>query len=330
MSPDAALSGEAPPAAVSPGRIRVGFIVGPTGVGKTAFAMAAAHRLDAEIVNADSRQLYRGMDLGTAKPSAAERRQVAHHLIDIRDPNEPLDVARFARIAGAAIAEIAGRGRRVLVAGGSGLYLRVLRGGIFNGPAARPAIRAELMAVAERLGSGELYRRLGAVDPEAAARVDRHDLRRIVRALEVYQSSGITISAYQRRHAFAAREYASLTIGLTITRAALYAAIERRFDAMVAAGLVDEVRALMAGGGEGGASLSAIGYREIAAYLRSEMTLEQAVERAKRESRRLAKRQLTWFRAEPEIVWIDPREQAEEGIRRLASFFAHAGEERDG
>lgn len=330
MSADAALSGVAPLAAAGPDRIRVGFIVGPTGVGKTAFAIAAAERLDAEIVNADSRQVYRGMDIGTAKPSAAERRRVAHHLIDIRDPGERLDVAEFARIARAAIAEIAGRGRRVLVAGGSGLYLRVLRGGIFAGPPARPALRAELRAVAERLGPGELYRRLTMVDAEAAARIDPHDLARIVRALEVYQLSGMPISAHQRRHAFAAREYVSLTIGLTIPREALYAAIERRFDAMVAAGLVGEVRTLMAGGGDRGAALPAIGYREIAAYLRGEMTLEQAIERAKRESRRLAKRQLTWFRAEPEIVWIDPREEAEAGLRRLASFFADKGGERDG
>jgi len=330
MSPDAAPSSVSPPAAGSSPRIRVGFIVGPTGAGKTAFALAAAEHLDAEIVNADSRQVYRGMDIGTAKPSAAERCRVAHHLIDIRDPGKPMDVAEFARIARAAIAEIAGRERRVLVVGGSGLYLRVLRGGIFDGPAARPALRAELAAVAERLGPGELYRRLSAVDPEAAARIDPHDLSRIVRALEVYELSGMPISFYQRRHAFAAREYASLTIGLTIPRDALYAAIEQRFDAMVAAGLIEEVRALMAGGGDLSGMPPAIGYREIASYLRGEMTLEQAIERAKRESRRLAKRQLTWFRAEPEIVWIDPHEQTEEGMRRLENFFADASGERDG
>lgn len=303
-------------------RPRVGFIVGPTGVGKTAYAIELAERIGAEIVNADSRQIYRGMDLGTAKPAADERARVPHHLIDLLDPDEPLNAAEFARLARETIGDITARGRRPLVVGGSGLYLRVLRGGIFRGPAAAPGLRAELAAQARRQGSSEMHRRLREVDPEAAARIHPNDLKRIVRALEVYELSGAPISQHQRQHAFAAGEFESLTVGLTLPRAELYAAIDRRFDAMMAAGLVEEVKALLAAGYDPGAPpLSTIGYREIAAYLRGETTIAQAAELAKRESRHLAKRQLTWFRAERETVWINPRGGIEQAADLFENFF---------
>src|SRR5579859_4792543 len=166
--------------------VRLGMIVGPTGAGKTAFSLDLAERLGAEIVNADSRQLYRGMDLGTAKPGAAERARVVHHLIDIREPNDPIDVAEFAALANAAIGEIAARGRPVLVVGGSGLYLRALRSGLFAGPRAAPEYRAELVALAAARGTGYLHERLKAADAEAAARIEVNDVARMVRALEVF------------------------------------------------------------------------------------------------------------------------------------------------
>ncbi len=303
--------------------IRVGFIVGPTGVGKSSVAMAFAERLDAEIVNADSRQVYRGMDLGTAKPDADDRRRVPHHLLDIRAIDEPLDVAEFLKLARAAIVEIASRGRNVIVVGGSGFYLRVLRGGIFAGPAATPEVRRELEALAAEHGVEYLHARLAEVDAPSAERIGHRDLYRIVRALEVFRLTGQPISAYQRSHRFAAREYETLTVGLTMERKRLYESIDRRFDEMVARGLVDEVRALIeAGCDPGEAPLRTVGYRQIAAAVRGEMTLAEAVELAKRDTRRLAKRQLTWFRADPEIVWVDAERGAQQAFSLLSAFFA--------
>ena len=168
-----------------PARISVGFIVGPTGAGKSALAIAVAERSNCEIVNADSRQFYRGMDLGTAKPSAEDQARVPHHLIDVRNPDESLDVAEFAQLARAAIEEIAARGRNPLVVGGSGLYLRVIRGGIFRGPAASPEIRDRFAKIAEEQGVAHLHQTLREIDPEAANRIGVNDLYRIVRALEV-------------------------------------------------------------------------------------------------------------------------------------------------
>jgi tRNA dimethylallyltransferase len=304
-----------------PARIAVGFIVGPTGAGKSALAMEVAERANCEIVNADSRQFYRGMDLGTAKPSAEDRRRVPHHLIDVRDPDESLDVAEFAQLAHAAIEDIAARGRNPLIVGGSGLYLRVIRGGIFSGPAASAEIRDRLAKVAVQSGAAHLHQKLREIDPEAANRIGVNDLYRIVRALEVFELTGETISAHQRRHRFADIGYDTLTVGVEVERKKLYDAIDTRFDAMVAAGLVEEVRALVeAGYSPEKPPLSTIGYKQVAKYQRGEMTLADAIAIAKQESRRLAKRQLTWFRRE-EIVWLDPERGAHDALALFEKFF---------
>jgi tRNA dimethylallyltransferase len=306
-----------------PPAIRVGFIVGPTGVGKSSAAMALAERLEAEIVNADSRQVYRGMDIGTAKPDAEDRRRVPHHLLDIRAIDEPLDVAEFLKLARAAIAEVAARGRNVMVVGGSGFYLRVLRGGIFAGPPAAPEVRRELETLAAEHGVEYLHARLAEVDAPSADRIGHRDLYRIVRALEVFRLTGRPISAHQQSHRFAAREYETLTVGLAMERKRLYESIDRRFDQMVARGLVDEVRALLAAGCDPGkAPLRTVGYRQIAAAVRGEMNLGEAIELAKRDTRRLAKRQLTWFRADPEIVWVDAERGAQQAFSLLGALFA--------
>ena len=312
------------PAAANP-PLRVGFIVGPTGIGKSAFALEIARRLGAEIVNADSRQLYRKLDIGTAKPTAADRRRVPHHLIDVADPDHPLDVARFRDLARAAIAEVAARGRPVIVAGGSRLYLKVLRRGIASAPPASPAVRAELAALAARRGVDSLYQELGRVDPAAAARIQPRDLYRITRALEVFRLTSIPLSAYQRRHGFAEAAYESLTIGLDLPRERLYAAIDRRFDQMMRAGLLEEVRALFAAGYQPQAPpLSTIGYKHLAAHLRGECDLAAAVVLAKRDTRRLAKRQITWFRRDPEIVWVDADSGLEQACGLLSGFLTQA------
>ena len=303
-------------------RIAVGFIVGPTGAGKSALAMEVAERSNCEIINADSRQFYRGMDLGTAKPSADDRARVPHHLIDVRDPDNSLDVAEFAQLARDAIDEIAARGRNPLVVGGSGLYLRVIRGGIFRGPAASLEVRDRLARVAAEHGVAHLHQQLREIDREAADRIGVNDLYRIVRALEVFELTGETISAHQRRHRFADIGYDTLTVGVEVERKKLYEAIDRRFDAMIAAGLVEEVRALIdAGYSPEKPPLSTIGYKQIAAYLRGEIALADAVAAAKQESRRLAKRQLTWFRREQEIVWLDPERGTQDACALFGKFF---------
>jgi tRNA dimethylallyltransferase len=301
---------------------RVGFIVGPTGVGKSALALEVAQQLDAEIVNADSRQVYREMDIGTAKPTDAERRRVRHHLINIRSPNEPIDAAEFARLGREAIADVLARGRPALVAGGSGLYLRVLRDGLFPGPPASPKIRAELNEFADRRGIPALHTKLAAIDPEAASRISPNDRQRIVRALEVFRVTGIPISAHHANHRFASPAYASLTIGVTLPRELLYAAIDRRFTTMVEVGFIDEVRRLIARGYDPAASpLASIGYREIAQYLSGAIDSRTAIADAQRATRQLAKRQLTWFRADPAITWLDARSAFEPALELFQKFF---------
>ena len=304
-------------------RIKVGFIVGPTGSGKTSLAMKVAERLGAEIVNADSRQLYIGMDIGTAKPSADERARVPHHLIDVRMPDQPLDVAEFVAMARTAIVDVARRGRHALVVGGSGFYLRALRGGIFEGPAASEPIRRELEQIAAERGIPFLHDELTKVDPPSASRIQRNDLYRIVRALEVFRITGIPIGVHQQRHAFAQREFDTTMIALELPRAQLYDAINARFDAMIAGGFVEEVRELLERGYSPERSpLSTIGYREVAAFVRGEMTLEAAVELAKRKTRQFAKRQLTWFRHEPEVTWVDASHAAEQAQMLFERFFS--------
>jgi tRNA dimethylallyltransferase len=313
----------------SAGRVRqrVGFIVGPTAAGKTTLALEVAQRLGAEIVNADSRQVYRGMDIGTAKPSPEERCRVPHHVIDIRDPNEPLDVAEFARLARAAIGEIRARGRPALVVGGSGLYVRAIHSGIFAAPHSSPAIRARLLDTARQNGVERLYAHLQRVDPAAAAWISPRDFKRIARALEIYEQTGVPISEHQRQHRFAQCCFETLTLGITAAREIIYQAIDRRFDAMLEAGLLDEVKVLLAQDCDPGRPpLCTIGYRELAASIRGELPLADAIARAKRASRRLAKRQLTWFRADPGIGWLAEPGAADLASRLFEEFFA--GEER--
>ncbi|MBF6568535.1 MAG: tRNA (adenosine(37)-N6)-dimethylallyltransferase MiaA [Candidatus Binataceae bacterium] len=301
---------------------KVCFIVGPTGSGKSALAIEIAGRLDAEIVNADSRLFFAGVDIGSAKPSAQERARVPHHLIDCLMPHDRIDAAIFATQARAAIADIVRRGRRPIVVGGSGLYLRALKHGFFDGPPASPQLRAELRALAQTHGVAELHRELAAVDPASAARIGPHDLARIVRALEVFRLTGEPISVHQQRHRFAARTYDTLTIAIDLDRAELYRRINLRFAQMLADGLIEELCALIEAGYDPGAEpLSTIGYRQLSAYLRHEMTLAEAVEQAKRATRNLAKRQLTWFRHEPDIVWLPAAEAAARGIARFSDFF---------
>lgn len=293
------------PSLADPPRVLV--VVGPTAVGKSALALALAPALEAEIVSADSRYLYRGLDIGTAKPTLEERRQVPHHLIDVTTPDQPWSLAQVQTAAYAAIRAIQARGRRALVVGGTGQYLRaLLEGWEAPGGAPAPELRAALEAQLAAEGVAALAARLRAVDPASAAVVDVRNPRRVIRALEVALTTGESFIAQRRR---TPPGFTAVQIGLTLPRPALYARIDARIDAMLAAGLVAEVQGLAAQGyGWDLPALSAIGYRQIGAYLRGECDLAEAVRRIRHDTRVFVRRQGNWFKLEdPAIQWFDAR-----------------------
>ncbi len=302
---------------------RLVVIAGPTAAGKTQVAIALARRLDGEIVAADSRTVYRGLDIGTAKPTLVERAAVPHHLLDVADPRDPFTLADYQRLAREAIDGIHGRGRTAILAGGTGLYIRAVIDEIAVPAAAPDWDLRERLAGEERTGGpGTLHRRLREADPAAAERIHPRNVRRVIRALEVWEATGTTISALQAqirdgRWATGEGTSAAGMIALAVDRERLYARIERRIDAQLDAGLVDEVRLLrQAGYDRALPSMQGLGYKEIAAYLEGEMPLDAAVARLRRNTRRYAKRQMTWFRADPRYRWIDVDDQP---IERAAS-----------
>jgi tRNA dimethylallyltransferase len=280
-------------------------VIGPTAVGKTDLSLCLAHELEAEIVGGDSRQVYRFLDIGTAKPSAIQRQAVRHHLIDIVDPDEPLNAARFARLAWGCIHSIEARAKLPLIVGGSGLYLRALTDGLFAGPGAAPHLRARLEAEAQSLGLPALYDRLIAVDQAAAQRVHPHDRVRIIRALEIYTLTGTPISQWQCQWQQPRRHRAFVFIGLTRDREELRQRIAVRTEAMLQAGLEAEVRTVLAMGyAPGLPTLQSVGYGEIVAYLDGKWDLAHARQLIERHTWRLAKRQMTWFRHIAGIQWV--------------------------
>jgi tRNA dimethylallyltransferase len=281
-------------------------IAGPTASGKSALAVELARRAGGEIVGADSQQVYRYFDVGTAKPSAEELAAVPHHLISVVDPLEPFSAAEYQRRADVAIAEIASRGRPVFVVGGTGLYLRVLLHGVVEAPGAHPALRAELEALAATEGREEVHRKLAEVDPETAARLPPRDLVRIIRALEIHALTGKTASEFRREHAFAGERYPFRLQVLSPPREALYRTIEARTAAMFEQGLVEEVRALLARGYGNAAPMRSVGYVQARAFVEGTLTLEEAKQLVAQETRRYAKRQLTWFRKEPGALFVEP------------------------
>lgn len=283
------------------------LICGPTAIGKTSVAIDTARFLDGEVVNADSMQIYRHMDIGTAKPTADERRRAVHHMIDIAMPDEPYDAARFSTEARASVNHVLSRGRIPIVSGGTGFYIRALLYGLCDAAPEDAAIRSRLKAEARQSGADVLYRRLEACDPEAAGKIHPNDTYRVIRALEVFAASGMTISEYRRRHGFSDAPYNVLKIGLFMDRAVLYERIDRRVDQMMAEGFCDEVRRLLEMGCHDNLRpMQALGYRHLAAYLAGKTDLETAVATMKRDTRHYAKRQLTWFRKDPETHWFEP------------------------
>jgi len=280
-------------------------IVGPTGVGKSHLALRLAQAFDGEIVNADSRQIYRYMDIGTAKPSLEERALIPHHLIDVASPDESFSLAQYQQLALKAIADIQQRDKLPIVIGGSGQYVwSVLEGWGIPQVAPDPEFRQSLEEKAARGGEDELYEELAIVDPEAAERIDPHNVRRTIRALEVYRQTETPFSQLQHKEA---PPFNTLIIGLTADRDELYRRIDLRVDEMIERGLVEEVKRLVNRGFNFNlTAMSGIGYKQIGMFLRNELTLAGAIQQIKFETHRLARQQYTWFRLQDDrIKWFD-------------------------
>jgi len=306
----------------SPSLPPVILLAGPTAVGKTQLALEIAHRLGTEIINCDSMQVYRYMEIGTAKPTPEERALVPHHLLDVADPDEPFDAARYAELARPVIESLQNRGKMPLVVGGTGLYMKVLTRGICPAAPRDPAIREQLRRELEEHGLERLHQELGRVDPEAGRRLHPHDRQRVLRALEVQRLTGIPLSCWQSQHRFQQTIYRTVKIFLYRDRNVLYERINRRVRQMLEQGLVAEVRRLLAMGyGPELKSMQAVGYKQLAAHLLGACPLASAVTDMERATRHYARRQLTWFRGDSEFRWVqaDDRQGILEWLNRTAT-----------
>lgn len=281
-------------------------ICGPTASGKTALSVALAKQLHTEIISADSMQIYRGMDIGTAKPTAEERQGVPHHLLDVCAPGEPFSVARYVELADAAAQDVLSRGMVPIVAGGTGLYMDALiECSTFSGDETDLSVREKYQRMAAEQGNEAVHACLAKVDPEGAERLHPNNLKRVIRALEVYEQTGMTIDAFNRLHKRPAPKYAALKIGVCpAERQTLYDRIDRRVDQMLADGLLEETKRLLDSGALAGTAAQAIGYKELLGYLQGDAPLADCVALLKQRSRNYAKRQLTWLKRDDNIHWI--------------------------
>lgn len=279
------------------------IVLGPTGVGKTGLSILLAKALKTEIISSDSMLVYRHMDIGTAKPSPEELAEVPHHLINILEPHERFSAGLFKEKASDIITVLHKRNKVPLIVGGTGLYIRALTSGLFEGPGADESLREELKDEEKKLGKGHLYKRLKAIDPDAAERIEPNDLRRIVRALEVSLKAEKGISEIQKGSTLPS-DYNFIKIGLSRDRKELYRLIEGRVDKMMVDGLLQETESLLKLN-PGRTAMQALGYKEMAMYLEGSVDLDEAVRLTKKRTKMYAKRQYTWFRKEPDIHWID-------------------------
>lgn len=296
-------------------------VAGPTASGKSALALELCKRLDGELISLDSMQIYRGLDIGTAKPTKAEQAEVCHHMIDICEPTENFSAAEFAERAHKVIADVQSRGKKAVLCGGTGLYLDTVLGRLdFGEIESDEKLRGELIAFAEKNGADALHERLREIDPQAAEKIHPNNVRRVARAIEIYELTGKTKTEHDRE-AISDSPYESLIIGLDYDdREVLYNRINRRVDAMIEAGLEGEVRSLVSRGLLSAESTAgqAIGYKEMLGYIAGDCSLGDAVEKIKLGTRRYAKRQLTWLRRNPNINWLYPD--------RLCDFQSLVGE----
>jgi tRNA dimethylallyltransferase len=285
---------------------KIVIVQGPTASGKSELAVRLAERFSGEIVNADSMQVYRGMDIGTAKPSADQLRRVPHHLLDVVAPDQMFSAADFSREAERVIQDIVRRGKHVFVCGGTGLYIRALTKGLMDSPPGDAALREELKELAGRIGGEALHLKLAEVDPVSAERIHPNDQFRIIRALEVFHLTGRPISELRGEHRFGTLRYDYCKIGISVDRETLYRKIDNRVDLMIRQGFLEEVQALLAAGYPASLKpMRSLGYRHLCNYLEGVITLDDALQLMKRDTRRYAKRQLTWFNQDPEIKWIE-------------------------
>lgn len=303
-------------------KIKILCVVGPTASGKSALALELAKRLDGEIISCDSMQIYRGMDIGTAKPTADELSRVRHHMIDIAEPDTDFSCADYVTMAEKAIKDCAARGKLPIVCGGTGLYLdALLRGADFEENAGDENIREELLAFAEREGVDALHAELAAIDPESAAAIHKNNVKRVVRAIEIYRVCGVPKSELDRRSRLLGDRFDATVIGLRYNdRDILYGRIEKRLDMMIAEGLEAETRKLLSDGvfEKNRTAAQAIGYKELLGYISGEETLKDASDRLKMATRRYAKRQMTWFSAKDYVNWIDADKKTFEEIVNCA------------
>lgn len=287
-------------------RLVLPVICGATAVGKTALALSLAEYFDGEIISADSRQVYRLMDIGTAKPTKDELHRIKHHLIDVVWPDQEFHAAHFVSHAETAITDISNRNKRPFLVGGTGLYIRALTEGLLQAPSANPELRQRLHDRAEEEGSLVLHEELAQVDPESAARLHPNDLIRIVRALEVYEHSGQTLSALQDEHGFKSSPYRTIKICLNMDRGELYRRIDQRAEVMFEQGLLAEAESLLQAGYDPNLkTLKTIGYRQAFALLRQDVSRDEAIADLQQSTRRYAKQQLTWLRKDKSMIWLD-------------------------
>jgi tRNA dimethylallyltransferase len=293
------------------------IIQGPTGVGKTKIALSLASKLPVEVINADSMQFYRYMDIGTSKPTHEEQKTVPHHLFSIVNPDENFDAARFMRMGREKIADISARNKIPLVVGGAGLYMKALTKGLFTAPKRDEGLRKQFKKEDKKV----LFEKLREVDPEASKKINPNDYVRIERALEIFYITGKQLSEYHRKHKFQDTVFNCLKICLTRDRESLYKLIERRVDRMIAMGLLHEAKGLLEKGYSPGLKpFRSIGYKQMVEYIQNQISFENAVLQIKTETKRFAKRQLTWFRHEPDIIWVKLPENECEVEKRAKNF----------
>ncbi len=300
---------------------RILVLVGPTAVGKTSLALRLAPELNAEIVSADSMQIYRGMDIGTSKPTAEERRRVAHHLIDLVDPDESFHAVQFQEEADRAIEDIQARGKTAMIVGGTGLYVKVLLHGLFKDPGVNKFDKwEEKLNHYKSLGENP-HETLESLDSDAARRIHPNDHVRARRALEVFLRTGKSITDLQKEHGFQQDRYKALIIGLTMDRERLFERINARVDEMVRAGILEEVRTLMARGHSPDLpSMRSLGYRHMTKAIAGELEMSDAVRLFKRDTRRYAKRQYTWFHNQEKVEWLTAPFRAEGILETIRAF----------